>query len=432
LYCDAFDSTYVEWTESGASPYLNNSTANYITTYTVNYQEGDFGFADSAITDFSTITLTSIKICVENQTQTDAVGATVYYWDGTDWSHSFSIGFNDDTSFYFTKSSDIKAVINTLAKLNGLKIRFKKSGATYTVVARIAYIEVIYTVAGPTTVSRTVTEIIGSKDNTPSRLKDLYRNYPDLAGILDSLLQAKARGISKEEIIGILDSYSQSKTRPASYTELVGILDNYVQSKSRPITETELLGIIDSTVRILYLFNNYSDIIGILDTLTHVISTIGSITYTETLEEILGLLDSLSKQIMMARSKEDVMGILDSFSNKLMLFRVKEDLLGILDEITTQITTGGYTPVSEEEPRSRKHKRRKKIVKDYDIRGNVLSKFEVSYPLTAHPSYSINEHFGTSGHVNFKITESYDTSGTISKSIISILMLMLMEEDNYD
>jgi len=117
VYTDAFDATYVAWTEVGSSPYLNDSNANYIYSLTNNQLEGYWTFPASA----GSGTINSVKLRLEMDTEYgDSSGnVTVYVWNGTSWTVYTIYG---DMTSYAWKEIDVSALLNTWAKINGAKV----------------------------------------------------------------------------------------------------------------------------------------------------------------------------------------------------------------------------------------------------------------------------------------------------------------------
>ena len=118
VYTDAFDNTYVDWTEVGASPYLDDSSDNYIYTNISDQLEGNWTFPASA----GSGTINSVKLELEmNTLYGDSTGnVTVYVWDGTSWVDAGNI-YGDMTT-YTWKELDVSSILNTWAKINGAKV----------------------------------------------------------------------------------------------------------------------------------------------------------------------------------------------------------------------------------------------------------------------------------------------------------------------
>lgn len=121
VYTDAFDARLVAWVETGASPYLNDSSANYITTTTNGVEEGDWAFPASA----GSGAISSVKLRLETKTAVLECGdIVVFVWDGSAW-QQFTLIISS-TSYVWTEV-DVSAILNTWAKINGAEVYVKYS-----------------------------------------------------------------------------------------------------------------------------------------------------------------------------------------------------------------------------------------------------------------------------------------------------------------
>jgi len=120
-----FDSTYLQWVENGASPYLG--AVDYPTNWIYqleggNKKEGNFSFADSTMAQQAE-TLTKVELSIrrydEDSPDTGAPVLRAYVWDGSAWTY-----FDVPASLFAWawKTVDITSVIDTWAKLDGCKI----------------------------------------------------------------------------------------------------------------------------------------------------------------------------------------------------------------------------------------------------------------------------------------------------------------------
>ena len=122
LFVDAHDNTLLEWLRTGAAPYLNDSSLNYIDTDAINNREGYFDFEDS----MGSGTINSVKLRLESRyTFTDFIGGfevRVYIYDGSDW---HDIGTFWAPSSYDWIEIDISAIIDSWAKIDGCRMYVK-------------------------------------------------------------------------------------------------------------------------------------------------------------------------------------------------------------------------------------------------------------------------------------------------------------------
>jgi len=131
VYTNAFDGTYVAWTEVGSSPYLHNTNTDYIdklTSKTKTYSEGCWSFPNSA----GSGTINSVKLRFEDyRTNLDGdASMDVYVWDGTSWVY---VGYlNSYHTSYAWEELDVSSILNTWDKINGAKVYLQTSTATLT------------------------------------------------------------------------------------------------------------------------------------------------------------------------------------------------------------------------------------------------------------------------------------------------------------
>jgi hypothetical protein len=140
VYVNSFDNSEVAWVEVGASPYLNDSNANYIFTDGSNYYESKFGFPNSA----GSGTINSVKIRVEAYQVPVDVGrvASIYVWDGSAWRFLGNVG---EALSYTWFELDASAVLNTWDKINGALLRIRASTGDGEIYVRRATRKVDYT-----------------------------------------------------------------------------------------------------------------------------------------------------------------------------------------------------------------------------------------------------------------------------------------------
>jgi len=142
VYVNSFDATEVGWTETGNSPYLQDTNTDYIRSNITLKYESKFGFPNSV----GSGAINSVKIRVEVETIPFELGceAFVYVWDGASW---VLLGHVYSDNVYVWIEFDVSAILNTWDKINGAKLRFLSSVEDGTVYVRRATRKVDYTVA---------------------------------------------------------------------------------------------------------------------------------------------------------------------------------------------------------------------------------------------------------------------------------------------
>jgi hypothetical protein len=144
LYVNGFDSTYVNWTVYGSSPYLNDDTSNYIRYNVNNKKEGWFSFQDLSAayaSNFSSLdqpigATVTIGFDCKREGSDDYFNFTIN--DGTTTYGPYSI--TDLPSDYDWRTYDITNIINTPRKINNARIQvtYIRSGgsASYVYIRR--------------------------------------------------------------------------------------------------------------------------------------------------------------------------------------------------------------------------------------------------------------------------------------------------------
>ena len=143
LVCNAFDSTYLDWTEVGASPYLHtDSTADQIKTGTPPWgqKEGLFGFADLGGT---AETIYTVKLYVKAMVQGYSAKISVHLYDGAS---TFKIGYLNPCPYgYGYTEFNCIAILDTPTKVNNAKIYLEMETGYHALVGVIyAYLHVEY------------------------------------------------------------------------------------------------------------------------------------------------------------------------------------------------------------------------------------------------------------------------------------------------
>jgi hypothetical protein len=117
VYTNAFDARIVDWIETGASPYLNDSDANYISVSLDAKEEGDWTFQNSA----GSGTITSVKLRFEALLSiADCGSLAVYVWNGTAW--ILATEFTPTAPSYAWYEIEVKTILDTWAKINGAEV----------------------------------------------------------------------------------------------------------------------------------------------------------------------------------------------------------------------------------------------------------------------------------------------------------------------
>jgi hypothetical protein len=136
LYVNGFDSTYVNWTGYGSTPYLNDDTNNYIRCNGNNKKEGWFSFQDLSAayaSNFSSLdqpigATVTIEFDCKRESSDDYFNFTIN--DGTTTYGPYSI--TDLPSGYDWRTYDITNIINTPRKINNAKVQvtYRQSGVS--------------------------------------------------------------------------------------------------------------------------------------------------------------------------------------------------------------------------------------------------------------------------------------------------------------
>jgi len=116
VYTNSFDARVVDWFEFGSSPYLHDSTSDYIYIGTDLKEEGDWHFPNST----GSGTINSVKIRFElKETVADAGAMDVYVWNGASWVFADELTCGTTYLWY---EIDVSSILNTWAKINGTEV----------------------------------------------------------------------------------------------------------------------------------------------------------------------------------------------------------------------------------------------------------------------------------------------------------------------
>ena len=150
LYVGNFTAAQQLWTtHTGSTPYLNNSTANSISTYTTDQIDRNFDFDDTAITDFAYIS--SIGLDFETSSTSELVGVhAALSLDGTTFTEKGDFGFDGSSTWIWcpTDPIDVTSFFASLANINSCTMRCTshRSGASASISVRKARLAIVYTI----------------------------------------------------------------------------------------------------------------------------------------------------------------------------------------------------------------------------------------------------------------------------------------------
>ena len=242
LYVDGFNSVNEQWTETGVTPWLNDSTANHVSTNVDEEWHEEFTFSNHVGSE----TLNSTTLYVEingPSARNDFVVIDVH--DGSSWTNVANQDPDGDTYVWY--NYDVSALLNTWIKINAAKLRvqYQRSGSpgTQTIYVRRAYLYVDYSAAEtPVLVSDglslndgvgkerrfTVSDNLGAADGFPltdrtyflmdsTGLTDIVLKQRTLPPVPDSVslndLILKQRALQAlQDAVGISDSVYRDKT----------------------------------------------------------------------------------------------------------------------------------------------------------------------------------------------------------------------------
>jgi len=148
LYVEGFNSVNEQWDETGTSPWLNDNTANYISTSTDEKWHEEFTFANSGV---GTGTINSVNLYVEiNGPSARNDYVVIDLNDGSSWANVANQ--DPDGDAYVWYNYDVSGILNTWAKIDlaKLRVQYQRAGSpgTQTIYVRRSYIYIDYSVAG--------------------------------------------------------------------------------------------------------------------------------------------------------------------------------------------------------------------------------------------------------------------------------------------
>lgn len=136
LFVNAFDATQQNWnTHTGASPYLQDGDAEFISAFTQNVVDRNFGFADTAIADFTYISSVILELYEKDSSDLAGFKAELSINAGVSWFTAISAGgFYGDNTYRWVPSANLLAQFSSLANINDCIMRLTKLGSSsYTV-----------------------------------------------------------------------------------------------------------------------------------------------------------------------------------------------------------------------------------------------------------------------------------------------------------
>jgi len=132
-------------THTGATPWLDNVAGHSIGAFTDHAIDDSYTFADTAILDFATITSIKLKGQVRTNNELHYVNLLLSGSSGGAWSIS-TINFYGDASINFVdnESVDLKATINSLARINECAMRAQKHNVgAGSLILQFVYLEIV-------------------------------------------------------------------------------------------------------------------------------------------------------------------------------------------------------------------------------------------------------------------------------------------------
>ena len=272
LYVSGFNNVNRQWTETGVSPWLNDSTANYISTKTDEYWHEEFTFADHV----GTHTLNSVTLYIEMNgpvARNDFVVTDIY--DGSSWSNVANQ--DPDGDAYIWYNYDVSTLLNSWAKVNSAKLRvqYQRSGSpsTQTIYIRRAYLYVDYSAAEtPVLISDglslsdgvkkercfTVSDSVGISDGLPRT--DRAFSLSDILSLVDAIL--KQRNLSPVFDSVTLSDFILKYRELQSIQDQVVLIDNVLRDKTTLIV-SDVVALGDSVALLRTL--GITDVLGLTD-----------------------------------------------------------------------------------------------------------------------------------------------------------------------
>jgi len=152
LYVDGFSAALSNWsTHTGHTPWLNNDATHSITAFTDHVVDSAYGFADTAVSDFATITSIKLMGMVKSNNEAHYVALLLY---GSGWSISYDAWGDGSGTYASFESGELKATISSVARINECLMNTTKHGATTgTLSLQKVYLYVAYGVSNYTLVT---------------------------------------------------------------------------------------------------------------------------------------------------------------------------------------------------------------------------------------------------------------------------------------
>ncbi|MCJ7459212.1 MAG: hypothetical protein MUP17_09495 [candidate division Zixibacteria bacterium] len=145
-YVNYFSATIANWnTHTGTTPYLQQAAGNEIGAYTDHSVDAYYGFADTSVSSFSTITSIKLKGQVQTNNDMHNVACLLYGSSGGAWSLTANFYGDGTTTWIPNESVDLKATINSLARINECRMNLTKHNVgTGTLTFKQVFLEIIY------------------------------------------------------------------------------------------------------------------------------------------------------------------------------------------------------------------------------------------------------------------------------------------------
>lgn len=304
LYVESYNLVIEEWDEVGASPWLNDSTANYIHTSVDNEWHEEFSFADHVGSE----TINAISLYMEIQGSSGRNDQIlVYLWDGTAW--QLIVTLDPDNDVYQWYNWDVLAYFDTWTKINGakLKVQYNRSGSPSTeiIYVRRARLYVDYS-AGPILI-----EVNDSLGLTDAHLRDKTFAVSESIGLSSLMLRNKV--FSVVDSLGVSDLSLRDKSFVAF--DALDLADSMLSDKTLLAFEAiGLTDIVDVITEIIKVITDEINLVGQMFT-NKTLLLYDNIVLSEFIDVITGDNSFISEIISHRRVMGDLYVIFGRFTN---------------------------------------------------------------------------------------------------------------------